>query len=223
MTPTPSHEIPIYVELPVGADTGAEIVRFLDDPRVRHYALPPMWQFERVGFDMGSAMPEVASLTRENLPRFLEDLTLLCDAQALDRFVHRLWHDVEESVRDHYLQRGTLETMASIFKMGPKSTQLAPPPQFRIDRIHDNGFEVQYRLAPDAAVSEAGETPEEGSLMYYPFDPANAAGRSEGGVGEGSGAVIEAFAYDVARDQHRDLLTSVGAGAGWRVVDPLAS
>lgn len=219
----PSHETPIYIELPVGADPGTEIVRLLDDARVRHYVLPSMWQFERAGFDMTAAMPEVPSLTRDNLPRFLEDLTLLCDSTALDRLVNRLWLEVEESVRDHYLKRGTLQTMASIFRMAPRSNETAPPPSFRSDRIHDHGFELQYRLAHEGGANTPGVVQEEGSLMYYPFDPANAAGRREGGLREGDGVVLEAFAYDASRERHRSVFEAVGASVGWRIVDPLSA
>ena len=220
MNATPSHEEPLYVVLPVGMRAADALGRFLDDARVRHYQFPPIWAFERSGLDLPSAMPDVPCVTRDNLEDFLRDLTLLCDGAALDRLVTRTWLSVDEAVRDHYLQRSTLQTFAAIFRVGPRSNEQAPPPAFRADRIHDHGFEVQYRLAPDRGPSTPRAPREEGSLIYYPFDPANASGRAEAGLDEGDAVVLEAFAYEEGREQHRDVLEAMGRDIGWELVDP---
>lgn len=216
---TPSHEDPLYLVLPAGMRAGEALARFIDDARIRHYQLPPVWAFERAGLDLPSAMPEVACITRENLEPFLRDLTLLCDGPTLDRLVARTWLSVDETVRDHYLRRNTLQTFAAIFRVGPRSTEQPPPPDFRADRIHDHGFELQYRLAPERGPSSPLAPTEEGSLMYYPFDPANASGRAEAGLGAGEAVVLEAFAYEAGRARHREVLEAIGREVGFEVIE----
>lgn len=221
MINAPSHEVPLYLVLRPDVRAGAAIGQFLDDPRVRHHLFPPIWRMDAAGVDVPAAMPDVAVVARDNVDAFLEDLRRLCDASALDRLVERMWHAVGESVRDHYLGRGTLETFAAIFKVGTKSVDRTPPPRFRADRVHEFNFEIQYRLAVEDETGSALAPGQEGSLVFYPFDPANAAGRVEGGLDEGPGVVLEAFVYDHARERHTALLQSVADQVGWQVIDPL--
>ncbi len=220
MNATPSHEDPLYVVLPPTLAAGEALARFLSDEHIRHYQLPAVWSFERSGLDLPTAMPDVACVTHENLAEFVRDLTLLCDGPTLDRLVVRTWQTVDEAVRDHYLQRSTLQTFAAIFRVAPRSIEQEPPPVFRADRIHDHGFELQYRLSGDRTPSSTVAPVEEGSLIYYPFDPANASGREEGGLPEGEGVVFEAFAYVDGRERHREVLEAIGRDIGWEVVDP---
>ena len=58
---------------------------------------------------------------------------------------------------------------------------------------------------------------EEGTIVLYPFDPANASAREEAGVAADSGVVLEAFAYEPARERHRAFCQMVAAEHGWRV------
>ena len=178
MTAGPTHEDPLLVLLPPGTDPGAEIRAFLEHPLVGHFVLPPMWALDRADVDLPDALPQVPTVTADNLSEVLDTLTRICDEAALDRLVQATWRRVDEMVRDFYLKRSTLQTFAAIFKLSAKSIDREPPAQFRTDRIHDHGFETQYRLADRGDLEGSFlAPPEEGSLVYYPFDPENAGAR----------------------------------------------
>jgi hypothetical protein len=214
-----SHEDPILLVLPAGQPVGGCIARLLDEPEIRHFALPPLWALDAAGVDLPAALPRVRSVERANLEVVVETLIRLCDAHTLDRLVERTWREVDERVRQHHLDMSIGQTFATIFRMAPPTTGREPPPAFREDRIHESGWEVQYRLAATAE-SDVHAPEHEGSLIFYPFDPANAAARREADLGDGGGAVLEAFAYESARATHRAFLEGVAARHGWQAVEP---
>lgn len=218
-----SHEEPILLVLPADRPLAAALPAFLDHPDVRHYALPPLWCLDPAGIDLPAALPDVRSITRENLGSVVDALLRLCTEAHLEALVRKAWREADERVRQHHLGLSIGQTFATIFKVAPRTLDREPPASFRRDRIHESGFEIQYRLAAPETTRDFRAPDHEGSLICYPFDPANAEAREEFGVGEGQGAVLEAFAYERARDQHREFLEAVAAQQGWRVVDPRVS
>ena len=217
-----AHEKPIFVALPDRVDAAEALGALLDDRDVRHYQLPPLWFLDKAGIDLPGCLPDEATITRENLGRVWAAIRGVCTKQALDVLVARTWVSVEERVRDYYLQRSALETFAAILKVGKPSVSCEPPKEFVRDRIHENPFEVQYRLPKPAGERDHRTPLEEGSLTVYPFDPAKEEARAEADLGDGGGTVIEAFAYPPAREMHREFLERVASREGWLVVDPLA-
>jgi hypothetical protein len=215
-----SHEDPILLVLPDREPLASALPAVLDHPDLRHHALPPLWAFDRAGIDLPAALAGCRSLTRDTLEEVVEALLRLCDAEHLDGLVRRAWADVDERVRQHYLSLSIGQTFATIFKVAPATLERPIPDAFREDRIHENGFEIQYRLAPETDVPDFRAPEHEGSLVFYPFDPANEAARREAGLGPGTGAVIEAFAYEPARARHREFLEAVAREHGWQVVEP---
>lgn len=222
MNPVPDHEHALFLLLRDGESPALAFEALLDHPDVRAYAFPPPWTWERAGVDLLAAVPDFGSFERANLARGLDALLRLHTAEALTALTGRAWGEVEEPVRAFYLKRPTLETMAAILKMGPKSTDVAPPSEFREAQVILNPFEMQYRLRMPGETVDPQAPAQEGSLVVYPFDVANAVARREGKLGEGSAPVLEAFAYAEARARHRAVLEDVAHGRGWRVVDPLA-
>ncbi len=214
------HEEPLLVVLPEDARAGEALARFIAHDAVRQYQLPSPWALDLAGVDLPATRPNMKTIDAANLEEVVDVVTRICDDRALDALVARLWREAEEVVRDFYLQRTTMQTFAAIFKMGKRTIDIDPPPEFRADRIHDNGFEVQYRIAPDDAPHQPLAPTQEGSLVYYPFDPSNTAARTEAGLGEGTSVVLEAFAYERARDRHRGVFERIGREYGWRVIDP---
>lgn len=217
-----SHEVPILLALPPEVRVEADLPRLLDDPGLRHYALPPLWALDAAGVDLPAALPRCRCVTRETLEEVVGTLLRLCDHACLEALVRRTWLEVDEHVRQHYLELGIAQAMAAIFRVTPRSTQREPPEAFRRDRIHEHGFEIQYRLAAGEEAVDPRAPSHEGSLVLYPFDPANFEARREYGLGAGSGAVLEVFAYAGGRARHRAWWQAVGAREGWQVVDPLA-
>lgn len=223
-----SHETPILLILPAEIQVEAALPELLAADSIRQVAFPPLWVLDRVGVDLPAALPAVRQVTLESLEEVLGTLIRLCDDSQLDTLVRRMWQEVDERVRQHYLGLGVGAAMASLLKVGVDTRAKEPPPSFVRDRIAESGFEVQYRLAPEAeAPGDAGgfdwtAPPHEGSLTVYPFDPAGAATRAEAGVEAGSGAVLEIFAYEAGRARHRAYWQAVAEAKGWTLVDPRA-
>jgi hypothetical protein len=207
--------------LPPEVRVEAVLPGLLADPAIRHYALPPLWALDGAGVDLPAAMPACRSVTLETLEDVVGTLVRLCDEAQLDRLVRRVWGEVDERVRQYYLQLGIGRTLATIFKAAPATVQREPPESFRRDRIHENAFEIQYRLAQVGEAGDARAPAHEGSLVLYPFDPSDLAGRSEHGAEPGAGAVLEVFAYASGRAQHRQHWQMVAARERWQLVDPL--
>jgi hypothetical protein len=218
--PIPSHESPILVVLKHGERPGEALRTLLAHPVIAHHVLPPMWALEREGIDLVGALPEVRSVTLETLPRVTEALVRLATPEVLDGVVERMWGAVDEQVRLYYLKRPLGATLAAMFRFGPKAVEVAPPPQFREDRIHDASFEIQYRIERAGGPHDPLAPEEEASVVLYPFDPANASARREASLGEGTETVLEVFAYESSRARHREALDSVARTTGWRIVDP---
>jgi hypothetical protein len=217
-----SHEAPILLVLGRG-DGPAEAFRaLLAHPDVAAFALPAVWALEAAGADLTEAIPGVRHASPENLDEVLDALVRILDAGALDRLVQRTWREVDERVRAFYLERGALEVMASALRVARPSRDLPPPESFRDDRVHEHAFAMEYRLRRLSGPRDPGAPAEEGSLVFYPFDPADLEGRREAGLEEGPEATLEVFAYAAGRARHRAVLEDVAARRGWRVVDPLA-
>ena len=218
MDGTLPHEEPLCVVLPRGRAAADGIRRFLSRPEVKAYTLPEPWFLEPAGVDLPAALPDVCAFTLENLDRVLAAAERLCTRQVLDERAQRLWHEVPESVRQHFLKRGTLQVLAGIFRMGPKTAEVPPPEEFVQDRIHEHRFEVQYRLAKDRGEGVYPAPPEEGSVVVYPFDPQNTLVRKQHALGPQAGPILEVFAYVWQHDRHRALWTSVAAELGARLL-----
>ncbi len=218
-----SHEQPILLILPAELRVEAVLPRLLAEPELRHVALPPLWCLDKTGIDLVDALPAVRSVTLETLEEVLGTLIRLCDEQELNTIVRRAWAEVDERVRQHYLQTSIGQTFAMIFKLAPRSLEQAPPPEFRRDRIHENGFQVEYRLARADGDRDFRAPEEEGSITIYPFDPANEEARTEAGLGAGSGAVLEIFPYESGRARHLEIWEAIATRHGARVTDSRAS
>ncbi len=218
-----SHETPILLVLPAAERVEAVLPRMLAEPEIRQFALPPLWALEKVGIDLVGALPGVPTISLETLEEVLGTLIRLCDEQELDALVKREWASVDERVRQYYLDASIAQTFAMIFKLAPRSLEQEPPPSFRRDRIHENGFTVEYRLARVFDEGDFRAPEEEGSIVVYPFDPANEEARTEAGLEPGSGAVLEIFPYEAGRERHREVWEAVAARHGGKVVDPRGS
>lgn len=217
-----SHEDPMLLVLPERTRAWEALPVILAHPQVRHHQLPAMWCLERAGIDLVTALPDCPAITRESLGRVLEVLLQLCSKEALDALVQRTWREVDERVRHYYLKRSVAKTLAGIFKLTRPTLACEPPADFVRDRIHESSFEVQYRLPPPAEAQDFRAPAHEGSLVLYPFDPANAEARDEAGLGPGDGTVLECFAYEAGRRLHHDFLQALASEHGWQVVEPRA-
>jgi len=214
-----SHEQPLLLVLPASVRVEAALPAMLAEPEIRHYALPPLWCLDRTGIDLAALLPEVRTVSLETLEEVLGTLIRLCDAQELETLVRREWLAVDERVRQYYLDTGMGRTLAMIFRLAPRSAEQAPPPSFRRDRIHENGFQVEYRLARAVEERDFRAPEEEGSIVVYPFDPANEEARTEARLDPGSGAVLEIFPYEAGRARHRDAWAAIAGRHGGRVVE----
>lgn len=219
MKPTPDHERALLLLLRDGDSPAAAFEALLDHPDLQAWFLPPPWASERAGVDLLAALPALGALDRSNLGGTLETLLRLHTPEVLGELCQRAWREVEEPVRSFYLKRPAMETMASVVKLAPKSIDLPPPAEFREAQVILNPFEMQYRLRPRGGAHDPQAPAEEGSLVVYPFDPANAVGRRESGLEAGSAPVLEAFTYAEDRTRHRAVLEDVAHGRGWQVVD----
>jgi hypothetical protein len=215
----PSHESPLLLVLDGGATAADGIRAVLAHKDVDCWSLPPPWVLERAGIDLPSALPGLGQLSLDNLDGVLEALLARCHADHLDALVAHLWREADERVRTWYLERGALETLASIVRLKPRASELDPPPAFVQDRIHEHAFVVEYRLVDAGALDTPTAPPGEGSLVLYPFDPPNAAARVETGLAAGSEVILEAFAYESGRERHRVVLEAVAEARGWNVLD----
>ncbi len=214
-----SHEQPILLILPAEVPVESALPRLLADEGIQHVAFPPLWALDRAGVDLAAALPGRRSVDLESLEDVLGTLIRLCDREQLDRLVAETWAQVDERVRQHYLDLGVGAAFATIFKLGPRTKDREAPPSFVRDRIAECGFEIQYRLPADGDFEWTAPA-QEGTLTVYPFDPAGAASREEAGAEPGSGAAIEIFAYESGRARHRDYWLGVAEREGWTLVDP---
>lgn len=217
-----SHETPILLILPADLRVEAELPGLLGDPAIRHAAFPPIWALDRAGVDLPGALPGCRTIGLETLEEALGTLIRLCDDTQLQTLVRKTWQEVDERVRQHYLELGVGAAMASLLKVGVNTRAKEPPPSFVRDRIAENGFAIQYRLAPDDDPTDWRAPAHEGSLTIYPFDPAGAASREEAGAPAGSGAVLEIFAYNDGRARHRAHWQAIATAKGWTLLDPVA-
>jgi len=214
-----SHEQPILLVLPPGDRVEVVLPQVLADPEIHHVAYPAVWVLDKAGIDLPAAAPGLRTINIETLEQAVGALLRLCDEARLDGLVDRTWREVDERVRQHYLDLGIARSFAQIFKLAPGSANVPPPAAFRRDRIHENGFDIQYRLAREDGDRDLRAPPEEGSIVLYPFDPPNAEARTEAGLEPEGGAVLEIFAYESGRDRHLAYWEGVAARGGWRTVD----
>ncbi len=213
-----SHEDPILVVLPEGADVGAELASFLEGSAVTSYQLPEPWAFEVAGIGPEVLLGASKTLRPSELGEMLRRLTASCDDERLSQMVARAWREAAPSVREYYLDRSALKTVASLFGVGARNSEVEAPQRFWSDQRLLHYFTVQYRLAP-TATHDPHAPAHEGSLAFYPFD-AGGRGRRPEGVDLGAGVLLEGFVYADRRGDHRAAYEAHGASRGWRVVDP---
>ena len=135
--------------------------------------------------------------------------------------VARAWREVPPSVREYYLDRSALRTVASLFGIGARNSEVDPPERFWRDQRLLHTFSVQYRL-PHVGDATSQAPAHEGTLVYYPFDPVGR-GRRPDGVDLGPGVLLEGFAYAEGRADHRAAYQAHGAPRGWSIADPRES
>jgi hypothetical protein len=214
------HEKAILLQLRENDAPADAFLALLEHPEVHAHQWPAPWAFEAAGIDLVGAMPDLETITRERLPQVLEVLVRLHTHEALDALALRVWKMTDERVRAFFLRRSALTIFASTFRLAPKSIDLPPPKEFVAGQILIHRFELQYRLLREEDQEpNPVAPPEEGSLVLYPFDPANRSAREEVGLPEGHGAILEGFAYGAARDRHVRVLEDVAHARGWNVTD----
>jgi hypothetical protein len=216
------HERPVLLVLKEGESPAEGFRAFVGHPEVVAWSWPSLWSLEAAGADLAGALHDVREVALANLDRVLAALVARCDRAALERLVAETWAQADERVRAFFLRRGAIQVMASAFRLAPRSAEFPPPPAFVADRVHEHAFTMEYRLRREAGAREAVAPPEEGTLAFYPFDPADAAGRREAALDGGAAPVLELFAYDAGRARHRRVLEDVAARRGWRVAVPAA-
>jgi hypothetical protein len=207
---TPSNERPIVVVLRPGEPPGEALRSLLSHPVVRQHWMPPLWALDRAGIDLPAALPDVTSITLGTLPRVVDTLMRLATKEVLDRRVRELWRSVDEQVRHFYLRRGLRQTLATMFRVGPRTLDVAPPPAFVVDRVHESAFEVQYRIEPKPEPTNVLAPEHEATVVLYPFRPV---------LEPDAEPSLEVFAYDEGRARHRAALEDVARTTGWRVRD----
>jgi hypothetical protein len=215
------HERPDHIVLPLGAgvaELAAALAHATRHADVRSYALPAPWFLERAGVDLAAALPHVRTLAPDTLGAVLETLARLCTPAALSALAERVWREADERVRQHFLQQGAVSVLKGIFRLGPRSVQLAPPAEFVKERVYEHRLELVYRLAPQGPRADLPAPPEEGSLIVYPFDLAGALGAAELGLAAAHGPVIECFAYGWQHARHREFWERLAADVGGRVL-----
>lgn len=213
------HERALLLVLMPNDPVSDAFLALLDHPDVVAWSWPAPWTSDRAGVDLLAAMPDLRTITREHLERILDVLVRLHTPEVLDRLAREVWSVTDERVRGFFLKRPVLGTFASIFHLAPKSAELPPPPDFVEGQVFAHGFTMEYRLRRGDEPPNPVAPPEEGSLVFYPFDVANSAARREAHLPEGRGPVLEAFAYGAARDRHRQVFDDIAHGRGWQVVD----
>ena len=213
------HEHPLLLVLREGDRPSHAFLALLDHPEVRLHQWPAPWSFERAGIDLPAALPDLRTITRERLAQVLDVLLRLHTPQALDALARQVWRGADERVRAFFLRRPVFATLASTVGMAPKSAEIAPPEEFVRGQVIIHRFELEYRLGPGEEPWDPAAPAEEGSLVLYPFDPANAAARREANLPEGTAPILEAFAYGAGRARHRRVLEDVAHARGWQVID----
>lgn len=214
------HERALVLVLRRGDHPADAFEALLAHPDVRAFDLPAPWDFEPAGLDLLAARPRLGAIERATLRPALDGLLALATPEALEALTAREWARVPEPVRQFYLQRSAGRVLASILRLAPKSQALPAPAPFRQVQIFFARFEVEYRL--DRVPGEPHDPhapPEEGSLILYPFDVANAQARRELGLPEEGGPVLEAYAYAPGRARHRRVFEEIATGRGWEVRD----
>jgi hypothetical protein len=210
------HERPTTLLLARGADLGQALATALRHPDVRAFALPAPWFLDDAHVDLVAALPTVRTLTPETLPEVIATARRLCTPADLNAHAKRLWREVDERVRQHYLKTGALKTFAAIFGLGRKSKDDAPHPEFVREQAFTHRLECQYRLAPVPMERPTPAPPEEGSLVVYPFDPDGRLAR--GAHDPDVGGVIECFAYVWQQERHEAFWKQVAETLGARLV-----
>jgi hypothetical protein len=220
--PEDSHERPLLLVLPSKAAIGDAFVALLSHEEVRAYALPALWSLRFGRVDALASLPDVAHLDLENLPGVVAWMLSAATPAARESLIATAWDEAHERVREFYLRRSTLAILATIFKIGKSTRGIPPPALFASDQVHEARFEAVYRLYPLPGAKSDREVPaEEGSIVFYPFDPEDSDAHREVADLREQDAVVEVFAYDAGRERHRAWVSSVAAARGWRVVDPI--
>ena len=220
MKEAPSHERPILLLVNSPADVAGVMARFLQQDEVRYVQLPSPWVLEEAGVGPEAMLGSARSLSLDALGDVVDGLRRVCDSNQLEQACRLMWPRLPEAVRDYYLERGTLKTMAAIFKLAPASKQVAPPASFHADRAKAWALPFEYRLAREGEAIP-GAPAEEATLTWYPFDPTNAAARADASLDAGSETILEVFAYESGRARHRALVQAFAAREGLRMIDPL--
>jgi hypothetical protein len=218
MDPFLPHERPLYLVLPRGLPAGAAIERALARPEITTYALPQPWFLEPAGVDLLAALPGVRAITAQNVDQVLATAERLCTRPILQERSLKLWREADERVRVHFLKRSTMQVLAGIFRIVPRSISLPPTDEFVADRIHEHRFEVEYRLVRERGPEDYPAPPEEGSVIAYPFDLQNDVARKELNLDRDTGPILEVFAYVWQHDRHRALWQSIAQDLGARLL-----
>lgn len=219
MKPVYDHEKALLLVLKDRDHPAEAFEALLAHPDVTAYHLPPPWASELGGVDLLAAMPDLETVTLERLEPILDVLIRLHSRERLEALCAELWRETSEQVRSFFLSRSLGATLAGIFRLGPKTKDLPPPADFVQGQIYTHKFEMQYRLHRGEGEPSVVAPAEEGSLVLYPFDVANAGARKETGLQEGTGPILEAFAYQAGRQRHERVLRDVAAKRGWQVLD----
>lgn len=218
-TETASHERPILLLVGADQDAGEIMRRFLRQEAVQYVHVPAPWVLQEAGLGPDAVLGSQTQFDVENLPEIVDTLRRLCDAAQLEQACQDMWPRLPEAVRDYYLERNTLQTFAAIFKLAPASKSVAPPASFHADRAKAWALPFEYRLAPFDE-SPIGAPAEEASLLFYPFDPKNAAARADAGLDDGPETILEVFAYESGRARHREVVAAFCEREGLRMIDP---
>lgn len=218
----PSHERAIFLVLPEGVTAARAFALALRHAEVRAFALPAPWELAWGPVDVLRDVPSIATIDLDAFEPLFAYFARAGTPAALETLVERTWVEIPERVRQYWLGRGALSILAGVFRLGPRSGEVAPPAGFREDRRVVARFEATYRLhAVAGSRSDPVAPAEEGSLVVYPFDVRNLGSRAEAGLPpEGRETIVEVFAYEAGRERHRRWLESVAASLGARVLDP---
>ena len=218
MDPFFPHEQPLYVVLPRGRRPARPSNTCSRARRSRRTRCRRRGSSSRSAWTSSPRCRTSGPSRPTDVERVLEAAGRLCTRSLLEARSLELWREADERVRQHFLKRGTLQVLAGIFRMGPRSIDLPPTEEFVADRVHEHRFEVQYRLSPERGGETYPAPPEEGSVIVYPFDLENRLARKELGLDGDVGPILEVFAYVWQHDRHRALWQSVAQDLGARLV-----
>lgn len=220
MTEPLAHESPIYIVLPPRQRAGDALKAILSRPEVRQYHLPAPWCLDLAGIEPLAGAREARTLTLENLPWAVEAAIEQATSELLDRLATFTWQQADEEVRRHFAARTIGQSIAAIFRAGPRTREIDPPAAFVAERVFDHAIEVEYRLEPAEGYRTPLAPASEGTIALYPFDPTNREARRELGLAEGPETILEGFAYASGREAHLAFLRDAGRSLGFRVETP---